>query len=130
VENSCPHRNHKINFKNVDVENFVEHHMGTMSEYITPDKVTSPRRSWTLIRVLESGEKPDSYGNRVAIALGKWEDQPALGMRWNGSKGSPIGTPQSRGLPTWFIIPKRLEEAVILTLSKDDQKMVRTLLEG
>ena len=99
-----------------------------MNDYITPDKVTSPRRMWTLIRVLESGDKPDSNGQRVAISLGKWGDQAVLGMRWNGSKGSPIGTPQSRGLPTWFIIPKRLEEAVINTLSKDEQKMVRTLL--
>lgn len=102
----------------------------TMSDYITPDKVTSPRRMWTLIRVLEAGDKPDSFGHRVAIALGKWEDQTVLGMRWNGSKSSPIGTPQSRGLPTWFIIPKRLEADVINTLSKDEQKMVRTLLEN
>ena len=100
-----------------------------MSEYITPDKVTSPRRMWTLIRVLEAGDKEDSNGQRVAIALGKWEDRAVLGMRWNGVKGSPIGTPQSRGLPTWFIIPKRLEESVISTLSKDEQKMARTLLE-
>lgn len=104
-----------------------------MSDYITPDKVTSPRKVWTLIRVLESGDKEDSNGQRVAIALGKWkgddEDKPVLGMRWNGSKGSPIGTPQSRGLPTWFIIPKRLEEAVIQTLSRDEQKITRAILE-
>ncbi len=101
-----------------------------MQDYITPDKVTSPRRMWTLIRVLESGAQPDSYGHRVAIAIGKWEDEPVLGMRWNGSKDSPIGSPQSRGLPTWFIVPKRLEESVINTLSKDEQKMARTLLES
>ena len=99
-----------------------------MSDYITPDKVTSPRRQWALIRVLETGDKPDSFGNRVAIAIGKWEGEPVLAMRWNGSKGSPIGTPQSRGLPTWFIIPGRLGEAVIKTLSADDQRMVRAIM--
>ena len=108
----------------------VDYHFLSMSDYITPDKVTSPRQKWALMRVLESGDKPDSNGHRVAIALGRWENQPVLAMRWNGSKGSPIGTPQSRGLPTWFIIPKRLEEAVINTLSKDEQKMVRKLLEN
>jgi hypothetical protein len=99
-----------------------------MEDYITPDKVTSPRRSWSLTHVLEDGAKADSYGNRLAIAIGKWEGSPALGMRWNGSKGKPIGTPQSRGLPTWFIIPRRLEDAVIKTLSSDNQRMVNSLL--
>lgn len=101
-----------------------------MSDYITPDKVTSPRRMWTLIRVLEAGDKEDSNKQRVAIAIGKWEDEPVLAMRWNGSKDSPIGSPQSRGLPTWFIIPRRLEDSVIQTLSKDEQKMARILLES
>jgi len=99
-----------------------------MSNYITPDKVTSPRRMWSLTRVLEFGEHPDSHGDRVAIAIGRWEGSPCLGMRWNGDADRPIGTPQSRGLPTWFIIPKRLHDGVIATLSTDDQKMVRILL--
>lgn len=99
-----------------------------MSEYITPDKVTSPRKMWSLIRVLEPGAQEDSSGQRVAIALGKWEDEACLAMRWNGSAGSPIGSPQSRGLPTWFIIPKRLETAVLATLSLDEQKIARAFL--
>jgi hypothetical protein len=99
-----------------------------MENYITPDKVTSPRRMWSLIRVLEFGDKPDSHGERVAICIGKWEDSPVLGMRWNGSEGSPIGSPQSRGLPVWFIIPSRLQDAVIKTLSADNQRLVNTLL--
>jgi len=99
-----------------------------METYITPDKVTSPRRMWTLIRVLETGDKPDSHGNRVAISIGKWEGTTVLGMRWNGEEGSPIGSPQSRGLPTWFIIPRRLQDAVVKTLSIDNQRMVNALL--
>jgi len=99
-----------------------------MDDYITPDNVTSPRRNWSLTHVLEDGAKADSYGNRVAIAIGKWNGSPALGMRWNGSKGKPIGSPQSRGLPTWFIVPRRLEDAMIRTLSSDNQRMVTSLL--
>jgi hypothetical protein len=101
-----------------------------MSEYITPEKVTAPRRRWSLIRVLESGEEPDSFDDRVAIAIGTWDNSPVLGMRWNGYEGSPIGTPQSRGLPTWFIIPQRLQDAVIETLSKDNQALAKSLLKS
>ncbi len=100
-----------------------------MNDYKKPDEVTSPKRIWSLIRVLEDGDKPDSYGNRVAICIGTWNGNIALGMRWNGTKDKPNGNPQSRGLPTWFIIPKRLHDPVINTLSKDNQKLVKTLLE-
>ena len=85
---------------------------------------------WTLIRVLVNGDEEDSNGQRVAISLGKWNDEPDLAMRWNGTEKSPIGTPQSRGLPTWFIIPKRLEEALIKTLPMAEQNIVITLLKG
>jgi len=107
-----------------------------MSDYITPDKVTSPRRNWSLIRVLETGEQADSNGNHVAVAIGTWRHEEGeagntvLAMRWNGNKDWPIGNPQSRGLPTWFIIPGRLNDALIDTLSKDDQILVRSLLKA
>jgi len=106
-----------------------------MSNYITPDKVDSPRRNWRLIRVLQTGEQPDTYGRRVAVAIGTWRGEDdengrtVLAMRWNGDDDWPIGNPQSRGLPTWFIIPERLNDAVIDTLSKDDQILVRSLLK-
>ena len=100
-----------------------------MSDYITPDKVVSPRQHWRLIRVLQTGEQGDSNGDRVAIAIGTWDDDMRLAMRWNGDKDWPIGNPQSRGLPTWFIIPKRLNEAVIGILSEDDKILVRSLFK-
>ena len=105
-----------------------------MSDYITPDQVVSPRRNWRLIRVLQTGEQEDSKKQRVAIAIGTWQEEgedadTCLAMRWNGSKEWPIGNPQSRGLPTWFIIPKRLNKAVIEILSKDDQTLVRSLFK-
>jgi hypothetical protein len=106
-----------------------------MSDYITPDKVVSPRRNWRLIRVLQIGDQEDSNQQRVAIAIGTWQEEgevsdTALAMRWNGNKDWPIGNPQSRGLPTWFIIPKILNDAVIEILSKDDQILVRGLFKA
>lgn len=106
-----------------------------MSDYIRPDKVVSPRRNWQLIRVLETGEQPDSYEQRVAVAIGIWREdeeetgRTVLALRWNGNNDWPIGNPQSRGLPTWFIIPKRFNDAIIDELSKDDQTLVRNLLK-
>ncbi len=99
-----------------------------MSNYITADKVTSPLKRWSLIRVLEYGDQEDSSGQRVAIALGTWDHKPVLGMRWNGSEGHAIGSPQSRGLPTWFITPKRLEDSVLATLSQDERKIAQSIL--
>jgi hypothetical protein len=100
-----------------------------MNDYITPDEVTAPRQRWNLIKVLEDGAEEDSHEERVAIAIGTWDGSKSLAMRWNGNKDWPIGSPQSRGLPTWFIIPKRLNEAVINILSKDNQRLVQMLLE-
>ncbi len=37
-----------------------------------------------------------------------------MGVRWNGdNSNSGIGNPQSRGLATWFIVPKELQEVIL-----------------
>jgi hypothetical protein len=79
--------------------------------YIPPVDVVSPRRQWSLLSVLfDQGE------SGVAVALGRWEGQPVLAMRWNGSDDNPIGNPQSRGLPTWFIIPREFRDPILSKL--------------
>jgi len=107
--------------------------------YIKPDEVTSPRRLWSLIRVLEDGDQPDSFDERVAISIGTWSrptasgkpnSSPVLAVRWNGTQESPNGNPQSRGLPTWFIVPRRLQESVASTLSPENQVLVKCLLDN
>ena len=99
-------------------------------DYVKPDQVTSPRRLWSLIRVLENGDQPDSFNERVAISIGNWKSAPALAVRWNGDEVSPNGNPQSRGLPTWFIVPRRLQEAVASTLSPENRVLVKCLLDN
>jgi hypothetical protein len=43
-----------------------------------------------------------------------WDDSPAVGVRWNGDPNEPgVGNPQSRGLPTWLILPRPLAEIAI-----------------
>ena len=70
--------------------------------YIDPKVVASPKAQWKLIDVLYNGGDDED-----ALAIGEWEGERRLAARWNGSEQySGIGNPQSRGLPTWFMLPK------------------------
>lgn len=91
---------------------------------IPATQVISPKAHWGLIDVLDDRGPED-----VAIALGKWDHQPVLAMRWNGSEENHIGNPQSRGLPTWFVLPAgEISEAVIKLLPADKQALVRNFI--
>ena len=95
-----------------------------MSSYTPPDKVYSPRRIWSLITVLDHGSEQS-----MAVALGKWDDIPVIALRWNGTEENPIGSPQSRGIPTWFIVERgKYTEAIINSLPADQQTLVRTFI--
>lgn len=75
--------------------------------YCDPNDVTSPKSNWTLGRVIFNGG-PGSW----SVAEGIWDGEPAIGMRWNGEHdASAHGSPQSRGYPTWFIVPSEMESA-------------------
>lgn len=83
-----------------------------MSGHIPPSDVISPKNRWTMISVLYTGTAGD-----YALALGRWSNQPVLGIRWNGNDESRIGNPQSRGLPTWFVVPTDLEDSILHTVA-------------
>jgi hypothetical protein len=76
--------------------------------YITPNDVVSPKANWRLVDViLDRGEDDCSY------AIGMWDNRRCIGFRWNGSKARPLGNPQSRGLPTWTILDRKLHQAIV-----------------
>ena len=82
------------------------------SYYVQPEHVTSPKTYWHLDCVLYNG----GFGE-WSVAEGQWgtsgKRENVLAIRWNGGDGRPpIGTPQSRGLPVWFIVPGELKEAI------------------
>ena len=99
-----------------------------MPEYIRPNKVTSPRKSWSLIEVLD-----DKGEGAPALALGRWEGNPVVGIRWNGrsEEGKTLGNPQSRALSTWFILPSWAVWGVLRTAGLDEKKLalVRNFIE-
>lgn len=74
--------------------------------YIKPETVVSPKAAVANLNVLHNN-------GGWSVAELNWEGEPALGLRWNGSdKESGCGTPQSRGIPTWFIVPDELVDAI------------------
>lgn len=70
-----------------------------------PEEILSPRGR---IKDLEVLEKNEYY----SIALLKWDDKDVIGVRWNGDENS-VGIPQSRGVPTWFILPDEISELYV-----------------
>jgi hypothetical protein len=49
-----------------------------------------------------------------------YDGYPSVGVRWNGGggEGGGVGTPQSRGIPTWFILPEPLGQLVLARVHK------------
>ena len=85
--------------------------MPEATDYVKPEDVRSPKSSWRLIRVVHDGG-----AGQWSAAEGQWDNggvwDNVLAIRWNGHTDAEIGNPQSRGLPTWFIIPKELEAGI------------------
>lgn len=95
------------------------------TEYVSPEQVSSPKRCWNLLTILESGS-----ANTGSVALGRWEKKPVLAMRWNGNASNPIGNPQSRGLATWFIVPDEYMDSILSKFPPDKQALAKTFLKG
>jgi hypothetical protein len=105
-----------------------------MGSYIRPADVHAPKRHWSLVCVLFDGGPSDSPNpTPSSLAIGRWDNEPALAMRWNGNEESPLGNPQSRGLPTWFIVPEQHWKQILETeqykFSGDKIKFARDFLE-
>jgi len=74
--------------------------------YTDPNTVRSPKGSIKDLKVIYNGGE-----NSWSLAEMKWDGSPVLAMRWNGgsNNGFPsIGNPQSRGVPTWFVLPNEV----------------------
>lgn len=89
---------------------------------VNPENVQSPKRHLVMVSViLNTGE------GGYSVALIRWDGEPGLAMRWNGTADARIGNPQSRGLPTWFVIPDEFRESVLEnnTIPEDSRSLVR-----
>ncbi len=77
--------------------------------YIDPEIVVSPRNKVRSVDVLYNAGP-----GRWSVALLNYDGAERVGIRWNGGEGkkSGIGNPQSRGKPTWFVVPHELSPLV------------------
>ena len=95
-----------------------------MANHILPSDVNSPKKHWMLSKVLY-----DDGPSGISIAVGYWDGEAKIAIRWNGNKDHRIGNPQSSGHPTWFILPSGpYGESVIAALPKDMQTLARNFL--
>lgn len=76
--------------------------------YIEPELVRSPKKSVSDLNVIWSGSE-----GQYSVALLSWNGDKSVGMRWNGTTDKPTGNPQSRGIPTWFIIPEEISSVFL-----------------
>lgn len=88
--------------------------------YTDPHHVDSPKNAVSgLMPVYDGGEW------KMSVALLKWEGEDSVAMRWNGGtvengqKPTP-GNPQSRGLPTWFVLDQQFESVILKALLEKD----------
>ena len=76
--------------------------------YVKPDLVTSPKGRISDLEVIYDGGE-----GSWSLARMKWDGEESVGLRWNGGSDDHIGNPQSRGVPTWFILPDEIARVVI-----------------
>jgi len=90
--------------------------------YKEPKDVISPKSRLKLISIRNDKGPQDPYNNPDggwSIAEVLWDNRVALGVRWNGDDSS-CGNPQSRGIPTWFILPEELATIIKNNLPADN----------
>lgn len=96
--------------------------------YTVADQVRAPRGLWTLIQVLiDQGESDENEG-RWSLAVGEWDGQRRLAVRWNGTDERPAGNPQSRGIATWFVMPPEFENPLMAIVPPEKLALAKALL--
>lgn len=91
-------------------------------DYINPENVISPQKKVSNVQVIFDGVETG-----LSLARLELEGDPAIGIRWNGGP-SNLGTPQSHGNPTWFILPKEFDAPLLQTCLQ--QQINQNLAEG
>ena len=95
--------------------------------YHDPKTVLSPKHMVKSVDVIfDKGPVEWSW----SVARLKWGDSPAVGIRWNGDSTNSKGTPQARGNPAWFIVPKELESAILNAAQESSKAKQSALAEG
>jgi len=88
-----------------------------------PEKVTSPRSSWQLVNVIWSGPDSEPPNKTIwSMAMGYYDGDPVLTIRWDGETDEHKGMPISTGHPVWFVLPGELYEMLMKTVYVPEEK--------
>lgn len=57
-----------------------------------------------------------------SVASGRYEGDPAIGIRWNGAQDpeNDPGFPNQGGNPTWHVVPDILEKPILKALLSEE----------
>jgi hypothetical protein len=95
--------------------------------YHDPKSVLSPKDKVKSVEVVyDAGPVEGSW----SLAQIQWGGSSAVGIRWNGDSVSTKGLPQTRGNPTWFVVPREIEGAVLRAAQELSQAERKNLLDG
>ncbi len=90
---------------------------------VDPRTVTSPLDRLSDLRVIHW--TPD-----WSLAIGFWDRNRALLIRWNGDSARPLGNPVSHARPTWFVLPDDLWCTVLCNVEKPNRTSATSWLNG
>jgi hypothetical protein len=96
-----------------------------------PEDANSPKDRWATHTILIDGQKkggPSPNGEGWSLAVGTWDREPVLAIRWDGDNGS-AGTPQSRGCGVWFILPSEACQMIDHVPDKRLREFAKTFLK-
>ena len=78
---------------------------------------------WTVISPQKRLSQMRPIHNTVdwSMAIGMWDANRALLIRWNVTETSQMGNPVSRSHPTWFVLPSDLWDVVLGKISEPNR---------
>ena len=85
---------------------------------VHPRHVVSPKSRLRFPRAIHAG-------NEWSLAVGLWDGQRALLIRWNDDASKPLGNPISRSRPTWFVLPGTFRQAALKEVALSNPERAR-----
>lgn len=112
-----------------------------MYKYYDPEKVVSPRDCISEVTTIFDGGADYDKHEPFSLAVVTWDGEKRIGIRWNVTyrewedqdKKSGVkmcvGEPNSRGYPTWFMLPVSFLAELLSGTSKVAEAVSKALKE-
>jgi len=64
-------------------------------------------------------------GSKWSLAVGLWDGDRAMLIRWNDDPDKPLGNPVSHGHPTWFVLPIEFHDEALKQVANTDAELAK-----